>query len=186
MWFEPRRFLVAIGFALASIAWMTVEPSPLSWGSPTEAPPAIVWEHPVIELSIFRDFYSPNGDYSAGHRGVDFESFDGEEVVSPSAGIVRFSGSVAGRSLLSIDFEGGVVAEVEPVCPTVVEGEAVLAGQIVGVVCSGLNSHCEVVCLHLSARRFSSEYSRGFIYLTPLIFLGDYAPSRLVAVGVLS
>ena len=158
----------------------------MSWGLPTEteAPPTIVWQYPVIERGILRDFYSPNGDYSAGHRGVDFESFDGEEVLAPTAGVVRFSGAVAGRSLLSIDLDGGVVAEVEPVCPTVVEGEAVVAGQIVGIVCVGADRHCDVVCLHLSARRFSGEYPRGFIYLTPLIFLGGYVQSHLVAVGV--
>jgi len=195
MWFQTRRALLAIGFGLASIAWMTATPNGISWADEArsfvdEPPPAstdlvAAWEFPLVEHQVLKDFSSPNGDYSAGHRGVDFESFDGEEILAPSAGVVRFAGLVAGRSLLSIDLADGVVAEVEPVCPSVVEGEAVVAGQIVGVVCVGAENHCEVVCLHLSARRFSIEYTRGFIYLNPLIFLDAFQPSHLVAIGAI-
>jgi hypothetical protein len=187
--------LLAIGFGLASIAWITAPPNGITWAdearpfvdepSPASTDLVAAWEFPVVEHQVLKDFSSPNGDYSAGHRGVDFESFNGEEVLAPSAGVVRFAGLVAGRSLLSIDLADGVVAEVEPVCPSVVEGEAVVAGQIVGVVCVGAENHCEVVCLHLSARRFSIEYTRGFIYLNPLIFLDAFQPSHLVAIGAI-
>lgn len=187
MWFQNRRLFFALGFGLVGVVWVALEPRSLSWGLTveTDAPASIIWEYPVIERGVLRDFYSPNGDYSAGHRGIDFESFDGETVLAPAAGTVRFAGMVAGRSVVSLDLADGVVAEVEPVCPTVAQGEPVTGGQVVGSVCSNASLHCEVPCLHLSARRFSSEYSRGFIYLSPLTLLGSFLPSRLTKIGSL-
>ncbi|MEO0023770.1 MAG: hypothetical protein RL196_211 [Actinomycetota bacterium] len=144
-----------------------------------------LWIYPVSSTEVVRDFLSPNGDYSAGHRGIDFATVEGESVLAVADGVVRFAGSVAGRGVVSINLADGYTAEVEPVCPLVATGDSVLPGRKVATVCSGEVSHCATTCLHLSARRFSAEYARGFGYLSPLLFLGAFAPSHLVAIGSL-
>jgi len=157
------------------------------------------WTYPVSSRSVEADFLSPGGDYSAGHRGIDFASFDGEAVLAVASGSVRFAGMVAGRGVVSLDLDSGIVAEVEPVCPLVSRGERVEAGKPIGNYCPMLAGESGLANggddsqgasqlhtgLHLSARRFSSTYARGFAYFSPLLFLGDFARSHLAAIGSL-
>jgi len=197
MWFQHRRVLLAVGFALTCVCYLGIVPKPAVWASqPSRATSlasvalatsssASSWTYPVASHDVLRDFSSPNGDYSAGHRGVDFGAIEGESVAAVADGVVRFSGQVARRGVVSLTMPDGYVAEVEPVCPVAVAGDQVSAGQLIATFCDTAPSHCAQPCLHLSARRFSTEYSRGFAYLTPLLFLGAFKPSHLVAIGSL-
>src|SRR5699024_8715176 len=84
----------------------------------------------------------------------------------PRAGTVRFSGSVAGRGVVSVLHADGLVSTYEPVHGLVEAGTRVGAGEVLGTLESDSTaSHCEGGCLHLGARR-------GGIYLDPLPLLG--------------
>ena len=205
MWFKQQSKIAALGFLAVSLIWIACsQPSSAraeashsassSASPPASAqasPPATArtgdsWSYPLVTHDVLRDFWSPNGDYSAGHRGIDFAATESEPVSAVADGVVRFAGSVAGRGVLSITLANGYVAELEPVCPLVAAGESVTAGQQIATVCTSGETHCAETCLHLSARRFSADYPRGFAYLTPLLFLRAFRHSHLVAIGSLN
>jgi len=109
MRFERKRALFALGFALACLSYLNFETKPFAWAA------ADSWVYPVASQEVVRDFSSPNGDYSAGHRGIDFSVAEGEPVLAVASGTVRFAGKVAGRGIVSLTLPDGFVAEVEPV-----------------------------------------------------------------------
>ena len=195
MWFNRHNSLVALAFLLASITWITLSP-PISAKALdlTDGVTGTIdsWAYPVASTNVLRDFWSPNGDYSAGHRGIDFAAAEGEPVLAVAGGSVRFAGQVGGRGVVSLTLADGYVAEVEPVCPLVGAGDQLATGQQVGTICGEGSSHChdslnnEESCVHLSARRFSADYSRGFAYVSPLLFLGAFKPSHLAAIDSLN
>ncbi|MEO0313414.1 MAG: hypothetical protein RL140_644 [Actinomycetota bacterium] len=133
------------------------------------------WRAPLKNPVLMRDFLQPSADWSAGHRGVDYLVAVGEPVYAPSSGIIRFSGQLVNRSVISITHPNGLISSVEPVCSSVDKGESVSAGQQIGQVCSQEQyiSHCgQKLCLH-----FGIKNELG--YLSPLYELGLLAPSRL-------
>ena len=80
------------------------------------------WSWPVDGARVvLRPFIAPPTPYGAGHRGVDLLA-DGGILLAPADGVVRFSGMVAGRPVLSIDHGGGVISSAEPVASTLVDG----------------------------------------------------------------
>ena len=204
MWTNHRNFAAAVAFLLASLSLIAApsnsiahaETGVVSAGraqtSSSTSPTSDSWVYPVASQDVLRDFWSPNSNYSAGHRGIDFAAEEGEPVLAVADGVVRFAGQVGGRGVVSLTLADGFVAEVEPVCASVATGDQVLAGQEVGTICRAGTAHCqdarqiEVSCVHLSARRFSTDYGRGFSYVTPLLFLGAFKPSHLVAIGSLN
>ena len=192
MWFHRQRVLLSLGFVVSCFYYFNSAPEPGVWAQVKAAiSPPDAWVYPVSSQEVLRDFLSPNGDYSAGHRGVDFATVEGESVLAVAAGTVRFAGQVAGRGVVSLTLADGYVAEVEPVCALVTKGDQVATGQQIGTLCGEGSLHCHdslgavASCLHLSARRFSPEYSRGYTYLSPLLFLRAFAPSHLVAIDSL-
>lgn len=136
-----RHLLRALGFAAAAALW--------SW--PLAAP------HPIV-----RTFLAPATAYSAGHRGIDLAAHDGAEVRAPADGVVRFSGWVVDRAVLSIDHGAGVISSYEPVRSRLAPGTPVQRGEVIGVLEPG---HCTSPCLHLGVRSDGA-------YLSPLLFLG--------------
>jgi hypothetical protein len=67
----------------------------------------------------------------------------------------------------------------EPVCSDLVEETEVLLGEVIGQVCepdASYQWHCESTCVH-----FGTRNSEG--YFSPLVLLGELAPSRLVPLG---
>ena len=193
MSFFHKNTMIAFGFLVVSFCWITYG-APDSARAEAALPSANLrasktlthWVFPVSSQVVLEDFWAPNGDFSAGHRGVDFAATEGESVMAVADGTIRFAGPVAGRNLLSLQTDSGLVAEVEPVCATVSKGDSVTAGQALGVICSSNHiGHCAISCVHLSARNFSQSYARGFAYFNPLLFLNRYQPSHLVAIGTL-
>lgn len=129
----------------------------------TGAPVADPWSWPVAPPhSIARPFIAPATPYSAGHRGIDVLAPDAI-VTAPADGVVRFSGVVVDRPVISVDHGGGVVSSYEPVISELKKGDAVSRGDPIGEVIAG---HCSSVCLHFGVR-IDGEY------VSPLTLLGD-------------
>ncbi len=104
--------------------------------------------------SVTRPFDPPSQPWLSGHRGVDLGIAVGSQILAPAEGTVIFSGSVAGRGVLSVMHEGGLRSTYEPVEPLVVTGQTVARGQAVAVVQEGHHPGP----LHWGARYGEDEY----------------------------
>jgi len=123
-----------------------------------------VWIWPVGSIGHpLRPFEAPATVYAAGHRGIDIVAQPGMPVRSPAAGVVSFVGVVVDRPVLSIRHGDDLLSSMEPVSATVVEGERVIAGQVVGLAATG--AHCSGSCVHLGVRRHGQ-------YISPMLFFG--------------
>ncbi|PWH06728.1 M23 family peptidase [Brachybacterium endophyticum] len=131
------------------------------WGWPMDPPHEIVGP-----------FVPPPDTYGAGHRGVDIIGA-GTQVRAVEDGTVRFSGSVAGRGVVSILHSDGLLSTYEPITASVKVGEHVSGGQPIGEL-EEAGSHCERACLHLGARRGGADYT------DPEPLLRGAAPSVLL------
>lgn len=134
------------------------------------------WRWPLSPpRTVVAEFRAPEHRYGPGHRGIDIAvPAEGAEVHAVEAGTVRFSGSVAGRGVVSVLHADGLVSTYEPVHGLVEAGTRVRAGEVLGTLESDSTaSHCEGGCLHLGARR-------GGIYLDPLPLLEARGPSVLL------
>ncbi|TVL94361.1 murein hydrolase activator EnvC [Streptomyces sp. SAJ15] len=131
---------------------------------------------------VLRGWEPPDSPYGPGHRGVDLAASPGEPVLAAAPGRVSFAGRVAGRGVVSIELDGTGAPPLrttyEPVRARVRVGEAVKAGQVVGVLEPG-PFHCAVGCLHWGLRRADR-------YLDPLSLLPPWllrrGPSRLLPI----
>lgn len=119
--------------------------------------------------SVVRGFDLPEQRWQPGHRGVDLSASPGTVVYAAGAGRVQFSGTVAGRPLVSIRHAADLITTYEPVEPTVRTGAAVRRGDAIGTVVSGHEGCRATACLHWGARR---GRGRAAVYLNPLALLG--------------
>jgi murein DD-endopeptidase MepM/ murein hydrolase activator NlpD len=167
---EPERIatLQLASFLVLALAWAT--PSP-SLGNEQRISP------PVVGSSLINSYRQSETEYSAGHRGVDYEVKLGQGVFAPGDGKVHFVGKVVNRQLISLSHEGELLSAFEPVCSKLQLGELVSKGDLIGEICEADESyqpHCEdVFCLHFSIRKNGQ-------YLSPLWFTGELSPSRLL------
>ena len=132
---------------------------------PREGPLSVrgSWSWPVLPPhAVARRYLAPPTPYAAGHRGVDVRTIADAQLLAPDDGVVHFSGVVADRPVLSIDHGGGVLSSFEPVATSLLDGDAVTRGQVIGTVLPG---HCVTPCVHLGARVHGQ-------YVNPLLFLG--------------
>nr|WP_307836864.1 M23 family metallopeptidase [Plantactinospora mayteni] len=116
---------------------------------------------------VVRRFDPPPQPWAAGHRGVDLAAPPGATVRAAGPGVVFFAGMVAGRPLVSVAHANGLRTTYEPVRPGLAAGDAVRAGDPLGVLLSG-HPGCAAAgsaCLHWGLRR-------GDEYLDPLLLLG--------------
>lgn len=172
------RFFVAALSALALFGGSAIvvpavaeEPSDIEVSS-------LVWRVPLAPpVQLINQFRQPSSDYSAGHRGVDYQVSLGEEVFAPADGLVWFVGRVVNRNIISLKHGSGILTEFEPVCSTLAPGETVAIGQVVGLICDAdpsYRQHCDAArCMHFSLR-FAGHY------LSPLALIGGLNPSRLL------
>lgn len=159
------------GLATLVIAWLTV--LPLLTGSAsavrTDAPqpaPSQTFSWPLTDPHpVVRPFQAPSSPYGAGHRGVDLGGTPGEPVTAAADGTVVFAGHLVDRGVVSIDHHDGSRTTYEPVTPTVVAGQTVSRGGVIGTLTTG---HPDCVdapaCLHWGLRH-------GEEYLNPLILV---------------
>ena len=118
------------------------------------------WSWPVVG-EVIRGFAKPADAWSAGHRGIDIQAVAGAEVRAPVAARVTFVGPVAGRGVIVMrTLEDGDVT-LEPIEPTVLLGDVVNAGDVVGFVRGG---HLGENALHLGLR-VAGEYVDPLPYL---------------------
>ncbi|MGP5724993.1 M23 family metallopeptidase [Arthrobacter rhombi] len=132
------------------------------------------WSWPLGGPEALMDpFAAPPAPWAAGHRGVDLRAGAGTGVDSPADGVVRFSGVVVDRQVLTIDHGGGLVSSFEPVVTELTVGTRVVSGQQVASV--GAGGHCAGLCLHWGVRLKGD-------YIDPLSLLMDRRPSILLPV----
>ena len=123
--------------------------------------------------AIARQFLAPATAYAAGHRGIDIRAPAGTVVWAPADGVVHFAGVVAGRPVLSIAQDDGVLTSFEPLESELTAGERVRRGDPIGLLSGG---HCAAGCLHLGARIDGG-------YVSPLLFLGGQPRAVLLPMG---
>lgn len=114
---------------------------------------------------VGRPFDPPARRWLPGHRGVDLVATPGAVVRAAGAGVVSFSGSVAGVGVVSVGHPGGLRTTYQPVTPLVATGEAVAAGAPIGVLVTGHPGCPTPTCLHWGLRW-------GEFYLDPLSLVG--------------
>jgi murein DD-endopeptidase MepM/ murein hydrolase activator NlpD len=78
---------------------------------------------------------------------------------------------VAGRPVLSIGHQGGLVSSYEPVHGALPKGARVRQGQVVGTIAGP--PHCSLPCLHWGVRLNGA-------YVNPLAYVTDRRPSVLL------
>lgn len=121
------------------------------------------WRWPVAPR-IVAPFVAPAHEYGPGHRGIDLAAAFGAPVAAPAPGVVAFVGRVAGRGVVTIDHGDGLVTTLEPMTGSVVIGDAVSAGDVVGTVDAG--GHTEAGAVHFGVRRHGA-------YINPMLLVGD-------------
>lgn len=116
--------------------------------------------------------------WGAGHRGVDLVARVGQPVRSAGAGVVGFSGVIAGQGVLTVQHAGGLRTTYQPVGERLPAGTPVSAGQRVGVI-DVASGHCPpATCLHWG---LLSGVGVAATYLDPLSLLGlDLSPPVLL------
>ncbi|NMN94290.1 M23 family metallopeptidase [Antrihabitans stalactiti] len=111
--------------------------------------------------SVVRRFDKPSHNWLPGHRGVDLAGSPGQSVLSAGAGVVVFTGDVAGKPVVSVDHPGGLRTTYEPVEASVEVGRRVERGAVIGTLQAGHLGCPVAACLHWGLRR-------GRDYLDPL------------------
>jgi murein DD-endopeptidase MepM/ murein hydrolase activator NlpD len=175
-----RRIRARTVFRVAAVLLLPVAGFPTTitdaaaTGFAAAAGPA-AWAWPVASGAdgVLRGFQAPASPYAAGHRGIDLAAGPGDSVLAVADGVVLFTGTVVDRPTLSIGHPGDLVSSIEPVAASVVAGERVHRGQVVGRVAAG--GHCAARCAHLGVRQHGD-------YLSPLRFLGGIPRAVLLPV----
>jgi murein DD-endopeptidase MepM/ murein hydrolase activator NlpD len=121
------------------------------------------WEWPAAPFRLARPFIAPPHEYGPGHRGIDLDLLGGVAVLAPADGVVAFSGSVAGRGILTIDHGDGLVTTLEPVESVLAAGVAVRRSQEVATLAVG--GHSAPGTLHFGVRLHGA-------YINPMLLLG--------------
>ncbi|WP_212566654.1 MULTISPECIES: M23 family metallopeptidase [unclassified Mycobacterium] len=129
--------------------------------------------HP--RAAITRYFDGPRERWNRGHRGVDMAGTPDQRVVAAGPGMVVYAGSLAGRSLVSIEHTGGLRTTYEPVTPLVTPGQRVSKGSLIGTLLPGHPGCPGAACLHWGALRGPASAAD---YLDPLGLLAS-TPLRL-------
>ena len=169
-----RRHPIVLILAVAGVLALVVfGPAPAAAVGPSGS--TGVWEWPVAPpRQLLRPFVAPPTPYAAGHRGIDVAASPGSTVFAAADGVVSFAGVVVDRPVLSIRHAGGFVSSIEPVAAGVAAGDAVGAGQAVGVVASG--GHCDARCVHFGVRLHGE-------YVNPLGLLATIERAVLLPLG---
>ena len=100
---------------------------------------------------IIQPFKNPEKPWLKGHRGVDLQTYVGQEIYSPHDGIIHFVGSVGGKDVVSIEYKNGWISTFEPAKTILKEGDVVARNQIIGRV-EGVSDHCVGTCVQWGVR----------------------------------
>lgn len=122
-----KRLALLLAVSIAALA--TSPPLDAAQGS---------WLWPIEQQrQVIRSFEEPAHEYAAGHRGIKIAAALGASVRAPTDALVLFSGSVAGRGVVTLETPTGFVITLEPITSVLTSGESVAAGDIIGSVATG-------------------------------------------------
>lgn len=144
-----RRALVLVQVLLWVTAAGVAPAAAAEWVWPVGAPPA-----------VSRPYDPPTSRYGAGHRGVDLAATPGATVRAAGAGRVSYAGLLAGRGVVVVS-HGELRTTYEPVTASVVVGQSVAMGAVLGRLQAGHLGCDGPACLHWGLRR-------GEAYLDPV------------------
>lgn len=118
-----------------------------------------VWGWPLAGVpDLVHGFDPPEHRWSAGHRGVDLAGVAGEPVLAVEAGVVTYSGVVAGVGVVSLTHASGLRSTYQPVSDRPERGDRLARGTVLGRLDAG-GGHCAPAdCLHLGAVRGRDGY----------------------------
>ncbi|WP_411283255.1 M23 family metallopeptidase [Lapillicoccus sp.] len=165
--------VVGVGLGMPASADAAVAPDPQGGGGPVlaarsrsvEGRPGR-WAWPLApDPRLVERFAPPPHPRSAGHRGVDLDAIVGQPVRAPEAGVVTFSGVIAGRGVVVLAHPGGLRSTFEPVEGALPTGAAVGRGHVVATVSATIGHCAPATCLHWGVLR-------GETYLNPLGLVG--------------
>lgn len=111
---------------------------------------------PVIHPTVAKRFERPARLRASGHRGIDLAAKPGDIIVAPAKGTLRFSGEVAGKSVISIEHDNGYVSTFEPATTAIPVGTTVERNDSVAIV-QGDSDHCGSSCVHWGVKTISHE-----------------------------
>jgi murein DD-endopeptidase MepM/ murein hydrolase activator NlpD len=149
-------------------------------------PASTQWQSPVLgDMHVMRVFSLPNGQYQPGHRGVDIRAEPGDLVFSPVSASVHFVGHIVDRDVLTLAIEPNLLLSFEPVTSSLIIGERVQVGQLIGEVST--SGHCTPSCMHLGVRDVGRPVSGAphhadGNYRNPLRYFAGMRP-RLLPLG---
>ncbi|MFM5903566.1 MAG: M23 family metallopeptidase [Microbacteriaceae bacterium] len=152
---------------------------------------APLWNAPIAPPIIDAVFRQPESKWGAGHRGIDLIGVPDTPILAPTSGVVKFSGQVFGRPVVTLAAANGLTLEFEPACLTPpalsttnpelalasqvfsVIGQPVLAGQPFAWFCpEGQLTHCLIPCLHWGVKTAQGGY------LSPQRFTGELKSAK--------
>jgi murein DD-endopeptidase MepM/ murein hydrolase activator NlpD len=114
--------------------------------------PAGQW--PVDSPVVTRPYAPPSAQWHSGHRGVDLAAQPGQTARAMADGTVGFVGVIGGVPVVTVRYPGEDHrrSTFQPVIGTVVAGQQVRQGDVIGTV-AGLGGHCGgSTCLHVGLR----------------------------------
>jgi murein DD-endopeptidase MepM/ murein hydrolase activator NlpD len=121
---------------------------------------------PVDGAPVLRRFEAPPAPWSAGHRGVDLAVAVATVVTAPAGGVVTFAGPVAGRGVVTVRHDDGLLSSLEPLTASVRVGDRVSAAEPLGTLTAG--DHCPPAsCLHWGVRTAPDAYVDPLVLVTP-------------------
>ena len=105
---------------------------------------------------VMRPFDPPDHPWLSGHRGIDLAVQQGRRIRAPADGIITFTGSVAGKDVVSIR-HGKLTSTYEPAKSSLAAGTRLQAGTVWGKV-DGVSDHCDQDCLHWGLKDGHNHY----------------------------
>ena len=105
---------------------------------------------------VMRPFDPPDHPWLSGHRGIDLAVQQGRRIRAPADGVITFTGSVAGKDVVSIR-HGKLTSTYEPAKSSLPAGTRLQAGTVWGKV-DGVSDHCDQDCLHWGLKDGHNHY----------------------------
>jgi murein DD-endopeptidase MepM/ murein hydrolase activator NlpD len=140
----------------------------------------------VDSPTITRGFEPPSADWLAGHRGVDLVAEPGDQIRSMAAGTIGFVGQVGSVPVITVRYPGigHRRSTYEPVTASVVVGQHVAQGEVIGTVAQA-GGHCGGHgCLHVGLKTDSGYLDPASLVRRPPAILKPTADATgMVAPG---
>lgn len=111
---------------------------------------------PVADAHVVGAFDPPPQPWDPGHRGVDLAVELGGDLLAPADGIIAFSGTVAGKSVVTIR-HGRLTSTFEPAQTALPAGSRIGRGDRFATV-AGESDHCGESCVHWGVRGGDERY----------------------------